>query len=25
LQRAQQEHRVGTLTDYSRPYEPPSE
>ena len=25
LERAQHEHRLGTLTDYSRPYEPPSE
>ena len=25
LQRAAQEHRLGTLTDYSRPYQPPSE
>ncbi len=24
LHRAKQEHRLGTLTDYSRPYEPPS-
>lgn len=25
LQRARKEHRLGTLTDYSRPYRPPSE
>lgn len=25
LQRALKEHRLGTLTDYSRPYAPPSE
>ncbi|HET6603889.1 MAG TPA: hypothetical protein VFG21_06685 [Xanthomonadaceae bacterium] len=25
LQRAQKEHRLGTLIDYSRPYRPPSE
>ena len=25
LQRAEKEHRLGTLTDYSRPYQPPSE
>jgi hypothetical protein len=25
LQRAQQDRRLGTLTDYSRPYVPPSE
>jgi hypothetical protein len=24
MERAQHEHRLGTLTDYSRPYEPPS-
>ena len=25
LQRAEKDHRLGTLTDYSRPYQPPSE
>lgn len=25
LQRAEKDHRLGTLTDYSRPYVPPSE